>query len=55
MRHIYTRIIIGIIWIIVGGYCFFTANHTMAAVGMIVGAIYLGSAYSRRKKEKGNK
>ncbi len=55
MRHVYTRIIIGIIWIIVGGYCLFTANHAMAAVGMIVGAVYLYSAYSARKKEKGNK
>lgn len=55
MRHIYTRIVIGIIWIIAGGYCLFTGNYMMTAVGMIAGAVYLYSAYSTMKKEKDNK
>lgn len=55
MKHIIIRIIIGIIWIIVAGYCFFTENYIMTVIGVIAGIAYLYSAYSMNKRNKGSK
>ncbi len=55
MRHTTTRTIIGIIWILAAVVSLFSANYLMAGAGIIAGLVYLCSAYSMRKKEKGNK
>ena len=55
MRHTITRTIIGIIWLAAAVVSLFTANYLMAVAGFIAGIVYLCSAYSMRKKEKGNK
>ena len=55
MRHIITRTIIGIIWIMAAIAGLFTANYMMTAIGIIAGFVYLSSANSMRKKEKENK
>ncbi len=55
MRHTITRTVIGIIWLAAAVVSLFTANYLMAGAGIIAGVIYLGSAYSMRKKENGNK
>ena len=41
MRHVYTRTIIGIIWLIAAVAGLFTANFLMAGVGIVAGIIYL--------------
>ncbi len=55
MRHVYTRTIIGIIWLIAAVAGLFTANYMMTVVGIIAGLVYLNSANNTRKKEKDNK
>ncbi len=55
MRHVYTRTIIGVIWLIVGVAGLFTAEFLMACMGLIAGVVYLSSANNMRKKEKENK
>lgn len=55
MRHVITRTIIGIIWLIVAGYCLFTANYLMTVIGCAAGLVYLSSAYNMRNKEKESK
>ena len=55
MRHIYTRTIIGVIWLIAAVAGLFTANFLMAVIGLIAGIVYLNSANNMRKREKENK
>ena len=55
MRHTITRTIIGIIWLAAAVVSIFSANYLMAVAGLVAGLVYLGSAYSMRNKEKGNK
>ncbi len=55
MRHVYTRTIIGIIWLLAAAAGLFTANYIMTIIGVIAGIVYLSSANSIRKKEKDNK
>lgn len=55
MRHTITRTIIGIIWLLAAVVSLISANCLMAGAGLVAGLVYLYSAYSTMKKEKGNK
>lgn len=55
MKHVITRTVIGIIWLAAAIVSLFTANLLMAAIGGIVGVVYLISANNMRKNEKDNK
>ena len=55
MRHTIISTISGIIWLLAAVVSLFTANYLMAVAGIVAGLVYLSSAYSMRKKEKGNK
>ncbi|MDE5598330.1 MAG: hypothetical protein K2J04_10910 [Lachnospiraceae bacterium] len=54
MRHVYIRGIIGLIWLaaaIVSG----VGNFEMSALYVILGGVFLYSAYTAWKKDKDNK
>lgn len=55
MRHVITKTIIGIIWLVAAVAGLFSANFLMSVIGIIVGIAYLISANNTRKKEKDNK
>lgn len=52
MRHFYIRLIIGIVWIIAAAVSLFNSNYTAMGLYLLLGAVFLYSAYSIRKKEK---
>lgn len=55
MRHFYFRLILGIVWIIAAVYSAVTANLPFAALYVVLGIVFLYSAYSIWKKEKGDR
>jgi len=55
MRHVYIRGILGLIWVaaaIAGGV---SGNFEMVVFYVILGGLFLYSAYTTWKKEKGSK
>ncbi len=55
MRHFYFRIILGVIFAICAVYSFITANIPFALMYVVLGGVFLCSAYTIRKKSKDNR
>lgn len=54
MRHVYTRGILGFIWLAAVLVSFISGNFEMAALYIILVGVFLYSAYAAWKKEKDN-
>lgn len=54
MRHFYFRLVLGIVWLIAAIVSAVTTNFPFMALYIVLGIIFLYSAYSIWKKEKGN-
>ena len=52
MRHFYFRLIFGIVWLAVAVVSAVRSNISFAALYVVLGIVFLWSAYSFRKKEK---
>lgn len=55
MRHFYFRLILGIVWLIAAVVSVINANISFAALYIVLGIVFLWSAYSIWKKEKKDK
>lgn len=55
MRHVYIRGILALIWLVVALISGISGNLEMAALYIIIGALFLYSTYSIWKNEKKNK
>ncbi len=55
MRHFYFRLIFGIVWLIAAVISAVNANFPFAVLYVVLGVIFLWSAYSIWKKEKKDK
>jgi uncharacterized protein (DUF58 family) len=55
MRHVYFRSILALIWLAAALMSGISGNLLMAVLYIIIGALFLYSAYSIWKKEKTNK
>lgn len=53
MRHFYFRLIFGIVWLAAAVVSAVGANIPFAVLYVVLGIVFLRSAYSIRKKEKG--
>lgn len=53
MRHFYFRLILGIVWLAVAAVSAVKANISFAVLYAVLGMVFLWSAYSVWKKEKG--
>lgn len=51
MRHLYFRLVFGIVWLAAAVVCAVRSNLSFAALYMVLGIVFLWSAYSIRKKE----
>lgn len=54
MRHYYFRLFFGIVWLAVAAFSAVQGNVSFAGLYAAIGIVFLGSAYSIRKKEKDN-
>lgn len=54
MRHYYFRLVLGIVFLICMVYSFLTANLPFAFLYLVLGGVFLFSAYSLWKKNKDN-
>ena len=52
MRHFYFRLIFGIVWMALAAVSVLKANISFAALYVVLGIVFLCSAYSIWKKEK---
>lgn len=52
MRHFYFRLIFGIVWLATAVVSVVKANISFAALYVVLGIVFLWSAYSTWKKEK---
>ncbi len=52
MRHFYFRLIFGIVWLVVAVISVMKANISFAALYVVLGIVFLWSAYASRKKER---
>ena len=52
MRHVYVRGILSLIWIVAAVVSGISGNFEMAALYLVLGAVFLYSAYATLKKEK---
>lgn len=52
MRHFQFRLILGIIWLAAAVVSTVSANISFAILYVVLGIVFLWSAYSIRKKEK---
>lgn len=55
MRHFYFRLILGLAFLGCAVYALVTANIPFAILYVVLGAVFLFSAYSIRKKDKDNR
>lgn len=55
MRHVYIRGIIGLVWLAAAIVSGVSGNFEMIALYVILGGVFLYSAYATWKKDKGNK
>lgn len=55
MRHIYIRGFIGVIWFAAAVVCGMSGKLEMAGLYVILGAVFLYTAYTAWKKEKDQK
>ena len=52
MRHVYVRGILSLIWIVAAVVSGISGNFEMAALYLVLGGVFLYSAYATWKKEK---
>lgn len=55
MRHVYTRGLVGLIWLVAAIVSGISGNFEMTVLYVILGGVFLYSAYATWKKEKDNK
>ncbi len=55
MRHCYFRLILGVIFAICAVYSFITANIPFAIMYVVLGGVFLYSAYTIWKNSKDNR
>ena len=55
MRHVYIRGILAVIWLVAAVVNGVSGNMEMTALYVIIGGVFLYSAYATWKKEKDNK
>lgn len=55
MRHFYFRLILGIVWLAAAIFSVVNANILFAVLYVILGVVFLWSAFSIWKKEKKDK
>lgn len=55
MRHVYIRGLVGLIWLVVAIVSGISGNFEMTVLYVILGGVFLYSAYATWKKEKDNK
>lgn len=55
MRHFYIRLMIGVVWEVAAVVSAVIGNFPFAALYLVLGIVFLYSAYSTWKKEKGNR
>lgn len=55
MRHVYIRGILGLIWLAAATISAVSGNFEMSGFSVMLGGIFLYSAYSTWKKEKDGK
>lgn len=55
MRHFYFRLILGIAWLVAAAISAVKANISFVALYVVLGIVFLWSAYSIRKKGKGSR
>lgn len=55
MRHFYFRLILGVAFAICAVYSFITANTSFALLYIVLGVVFLYSAYMIWKKNKDNR
>ncbi len=55
MRHFYVRLVLGIVWLAAAVVSTVGLNITFAALYVVLGIVFLWSAYSIRKQEKEDK
>lgn len=55
MRHVIIRLFIGIVWLIAAVFCGVQENFMFSVIYAILGVVFLFSAYSIWKKEKGKR
>ena len=55
MRHFYFRLILGIVWLVAAIVSGVKANISFAALYVVLGIVFLWSAYLMWKKEKKDK
>lgn len=55
MRHFYFRLILGIVWLIAAIFSAVSGNIPFAVLYVALGMVFLYSAYSIWKKNKGNR
>lgn len=55
MRHVYIRVILGLVWLVAAIVSGVSGSMEMTAFYVILGGVFLYSAYSTWKKEKSGK
>ena len=55
MRHVYIRGLVGLIWLVAAIVSGISGNFEMTVLYVILGGVFLYSAYAAWKKEKDNK
>lgn len=55
MRHFYFRLILGIVWLAAAVVSVVKADISSAVLYVVLGIVFLWSAYSIWKKDKGNR
>lgn len=55
MRHFYFRIVLGIAWLFAAIVSMMNVNISFSALNVVIGIVFLYSAYSIWKKEKDNR
>lgn len=55
MRHFYFRLILGIVWLIAAVVSGVNANIPFAALYVVLGIVFMWSAFSIWKKDKDNR
>lgn len=55
MRHFYSRLILGSVWLAAAIFSVMGANISFAALYAVLGIVFLWSAYATWKKEKKDK
>ena len=54
MRHFYFRLILGIVWLAAAAVSAVNVNVLSAVLYIVLGGVFLGSACSIWRKERGN-